>query len=322
MMKCKFAIATAVLSLGFLPVVSQAQSYPDRPITVIVPFTPGASTDNLTRAAAKGLQDILGQPVIVRNQPGAGTSIATNAALRADADGYTILMQSSGFMTSLYGMKNPGYKMSDFNAIGALGYTPFIMLAQNEDYAKSLETFVDYLKSNTGKLNVATLGEGGVHVLLSNAFQKEAGFKWTNIPYKGGAPAMNALLAGDVVSYSATVSFATSQKGQDRITPLAVTSKTRSEFFPDIPTFAEKGYPGVYALADYGLIVRSDTPDDIQKKLRDAMAKVMNSKEMKEVLRNLGMEPFDGDATAYEKQINEFAEFYAREAKALNMPVN
>lgn len=315
-------LAAALASMAALPMTSQAQRYPERPITLIVPFTPGASTDNLSRAAAKGLGELLGQPVMVRNQPGAGTSIATNAALRAEADGYTILMQSTGFMTSLYDLKNPGYKMTDFTAIGALGYTPFLMLAQNQPYAASFESFLAHLRANTGKLNVATLGEGGVHVLLSNAFQKEAGFKWTNIPYKGGAPAMTALLAGDVISYSATVSFATSQKGQDRVKPLAVTSKTRSEFFPDVPTFAEKGFPGVYAVADYGLMVRSTTPAEIVKTLRDAMTKVMGSPEMREVLRTMGTEVFQGDAVAYEKQINEFAEYYAREAKALNMPVN
>lgn len=318
----KYTLAAAIVSLGLLPVLSAAQTFPNRPITVIVPFTPGASTDNLTRAAAKGMEEVLGQPVVVKNQPGAGTTIATNAALRADADGYTILMQSSGFMTSLYGYKNPGYKLSDFSVVGALGYTPFIMLAQNNEHAESLETFVAYLKKNDGKLNVATLGEGGIHVLMSNAFQKEAGFKWTNVPYKGGAPAINALLAGDVQSYSATVSFATGQKGQDRIKPLAVTSKTRSAFFPDIPTFAEKGYPGVYAVADYGWMVRADTPEDIKQKLRSAMATAMKSDSMKAALQKLGMEPFEGDAAAYQKQIADFAEYYAREARSLGMPVN
>ena len=321
MYKRSIVAAVAVL-FGVLPVLSHAQTYPDRPITIIVPFTPGASTDNLTRVAARGLEELLGQPVVVRNQPGAGTSIATNAALRANADGYTLLMQSSGFMTSLYDMKSPGYKMSDFSVVGALGFTPFIMYVQNNERSVSLETFVSYLKANSGKLNVATLGEGGAHVLLSNAFQEEAGFKWTHIPYKGGAPAMNALLAGDVESYSPTVSFATSQKGQDKIKPLAVTSQTRSEFFPDIPTFKEKGYPGVYAIADYGILIRADTPAAIKQKLRDAMEKVMNSKEMLDMLRKLGMESFKGDYAAYEKQISDFAEFYARQAKSLNMPVN
>jgi tripartite-type tricarboxylate transporter receptor subunit TctC len=318
----KTLFASLVLALGILPGASIAQAYPTRPITVIVPFTPGASTDALSRAAARELEGLLGQPVVVANQPGAGTTIATRAALRNDADGYTILMQSSGFMTSLYDYANPGYKMSDFSVMGALGYTPFIMLVQNNDKIKSLENFVDYLRKNTGKLNVATLGLGGAHVLLSEAFQKEAGFKWTNVPYKGGAPAMNALLAGDVQSYSATVSFATGQKSQDRLRPLAVTSKTRSEFFPDVPTFAEKGYPGVYAVADYGFLVRSDTPEAIKKTLRDAMAKVMSSPAMKETLKKLGTERFDGDANAYQKQIESFATSYARDAKALKMPVN
>lgn len=318
----KTLIASFVLAFGILPGASIAQAYPTRPVTIIVPFTPGASTDALSRAAAVELEGVLGQPVIIVNQPGGGTAIATRAALRNEADGYTILMQSSGFMTSLYGFANPGYKISDFSVMGSLGYTPFIMLTQNNDNTKSLETFVDYLRKNTGKLNVATLGLGGVHVLLSEAFQKEAGFKWANIPYKGGAPAMNALLAGDVQSYSATVSFATSQKSQDRLRPLAVTSKTRSAFFPDIPTFAEKGFPGVYAVADYGLLVRSDTPEAIKKTLRDAMTKVMNSQAMKEAQNKLGMERFDGDVDAYQKQIESFAASYARDAKALKMPVN
>lgn len=297
-----------------------AAAYPERPITLVVPYPPGASTDSLARAVASELNKTLGQPVIVENRPGGETTIGTGVAKRAAPDGYTVLFQTGSFLTALSSLKQPGYQLSDFTPISPLVKTAFVLLAPADLPSQSLNDYFVHARQHQAAMNHGTLGAGAtIYKVMGEAVEQAGGFKWTDIPYKGGMEGVQAVIAGEIQAYFATVSLAAAQRGQPRIRLLAIADTRRSAYLPDVPTFAELGYPGVTGNSLYGLYVRADTPAPIRNTLADAMRTVMSSETMKRSMAALALDPYPGTLQDFDAEIRQTSRKFHDDALRLGL---
>jgi tripartite-type tricarboxylate transporter receptor subunit TctC len=297
-----------------------AAAYPDHPITLVVPYPPGASTDSLARAVAAGLGKTLNTPVVVENRPGGETTIGTGIAKRAAPDGYTILFQAGTFMTALSSLKQPGYALSDFKPISPLIKTAFVLLAPTSLPTQSLDDYFVYARQHQSAMNNGTLGAGAtIYKVMGEAVQQAGGFKWTDIPYKGGMEGVQAVIAGEIQAYFATVSLAVSQRSQPRLKPLAIADTRRSIYLPDVPTFAELGHPDVIGSSLYGLYVRADTPAGIRTTLEQAMHTVMASDAMKQSMTALSLDPYPGTLQDFDKEVHQTARKFHDDAQRLGL---
>lgn len=299
------------------------EAYPQRQITLVVPYPPGASTDGVARTAADLLSRELGQRVVVENRPGGDNSIGISYVKRAPADGYTVLLGSSALLTSTYAVKNAPYKVTDFVPVSPLGTVPFVMMVPASLKVGTLAEFVEYARRNQASLNHGTLGSGAsIYKVMGENFTSAAGFRWTDVPYKGGADLVTAGLSGQIQAFFVTVGVAISQRQQPNLRMLGLTDTRRSRFLPDLPTFPESGYPNVLERTMFGLYVRVETPEPVRRVLEDGMRKVMASAEMKQRLDALSLEPYDGSAAEFGREMLQRAETFERNAARLNLERN
>lgn len=219
----------AIVLLGLTTLAPlHADEFPTRPIRIIVPYSPGGPSDAISRAFAVELGKTLGTTVIIENKPGAGTAIGTQSAKMSPADGYTLLFGANIFITTTLTMKTPGYKIEDFTPVAHLGDTFYVLAAPKVDRFNSLKTFIDHARNHPGKLNYATLGPGATSHLLSDRLQRLAKFSWTDIAYRGTAPALQAVMSDEVQGYFTSQGTAASLKESERIQLLAIASDERS----------------------------------------------------------------------------------------------
>lgn len=295
-----------------LLLVAHAAGYPERTITIVVPFPPGSSTDSLARAVAERLGKELSQTVIVENRPGASTTIGTMAAKRAAPDGHTLLVQTDGFYSGVYAVKGVRYTPNDFVPVSALARTPFALVAPASIPSSSLEEYVRYARANPEKMNHGVVGSGlTIYKVMSDLLKKSTNTSWTDIPYKGGMEGIQAIMAGEIQGHFATISAAASQQKQTNLKILAVTDRRRSPYLPDVPTFKEAGYPEMVAGSSYALAVRTETSPEIQNKLKAAMRRVMESEDMKKMISTLSLEVYDGSLENYIVEGRERSKRYA-----------
>lgn len=289
---------TLALVAGALQFSGPAQSqeaFPSKPLRVIVPYPPGGSTDVTTRAALEGASQALGQSIVVENRPGGGTVIGTQAARNAPSDGYTLLFQGSALITNILSLKQPGYELADFTPVGLLANSMIVMMAPLKPHLASLKDVVSYAKANPGALNYATLGRGTVSHSMGHRFSQAAKISWADIPYKGAVEASNAVLAGDADAFFASqfAAHALAQTGKAKL--LAVASKSRVDTLPDVPTFAELGYPEMNDDGGaYVIFVRSQTPAPVIQKLREAFAAASGSAAFKGRRAAQGLSEYNG----------------------------
>lgn len=313
---CAFGVMLGALSLANHAFAADA--YPTRPIRIIVPFPPGAITDAVSRMLATELGKVIGQSVVVENKPGASTLIATQETKNSPADGYSMLFQLSSLVTNLYLIEQPGYALSDFKPAAMLGQSAYVLVASKKRDFQAFKDLVAFGKAHPGELNCSGTGDGAATVIGSK-LQQAAGIEWVLVNYKGGAGAVQAVMSGDVDISLPTQAAPLIYANSDKLRVLAITSKKRVEFLPDVPTFAELGYPAIDAQTWFGLFIRSETPPAVTDKLRSALAEVMRSPAMQERLRKLRISPYEGllaDVPARLKQ--ELADF-TREAKRVGV---
>lgn len=291
-----FGLITAfILSAG----AAAAQDYPgSRPIRIIVPYGPGASTDLLARAAADVTAKKYGYTFVIESRPGAGTLLGTRAVKNADPDGYTILFQATNFLNNLHTLKEPGYRIEDFTVVGLLGQTSYVLIIPSVLPAKNLQEFVAYARSRNGTLNYASLGHGTRQQLLAEHLKVDGKFDWKEIPYKGGMEGVQAVVGGHVAGYFVTVSLAQAQSQSTAIREIGIASEERSPFVPDVPTFKEQGFAGIADKSWFVFFVRSDTPKHIIDKLRSVFADIVTTPEFADALRKIAIEPL---TTTYDK---------------------
>ena len=281
MFRKQFCVALAgavALSLGLAGTAS-AQSYPDKPIKLIVPYPPGATNDLLARVLAEPLAKELGQPVIVDNKGGAATAIGATAAANAPADGYTMLL-GTGTTYTLNPLLKKGLAYDtdrDFRMVSIIAEVPVVFIVNPKFPAKTLSEFVAYAKANPGKVNYSSSGLGSSLHLAAELFAQRAGIKMTHVPYPGSAGAMRALLSDEVQMFSEVISGALPQIDQKAVVPLAITSAKRLAVAPSIPTVAESGYPGFEALGWYALAVPKATPAPVVARIETAINRILAS---------------------------------------------
>jgi tripartite-type tricarboxylate transporter receptor subunit TctC len=288
-------IVIALLAcVAVLPGVAAAQSYPAKPIRMIVPYPAGGATDFFARAVFPKMGEALGQPVLVENRPGAGTAIGASEVARSAPDGYTLLLGDAGtyaFNPTLY--KKLSYNPAkDFAPISLTGRFALILAVNPTAIrANSLKQFVDAAKSQPGKIDYGAPGPGSPIHLAMELFKQRAGITMTPIPYKGGADAMNDLVGGRIGAMFLDIASGLPQIRGGKVKALAVASEKRVAALPDLPTIGEAGYPGFEAWAWQGFVAPAGTPRDIVMRLNSEFAKLMTDPSIKQRLSESGFEP-------------------------------
>ena len=289
--------ATGVALLAPTTLLAQTD-YPNRPVTLIVPYPPGGANDAIGRLIGQKLGEALGQPVIVDNKPGAGTTIGAAAAAKAAPDGYTIVLGSlASHAVSPHLIAKTGYDaLQDFAPIGLIGVAPTVATVNKESPFTTLASLVEAAKSKPGTVNYGSAGNGSPPHLAGELFAQTSGVSLTHIPYKGGNAHTMDLMGGRLqVIFDTTTGAMPLLKG-DKLRALAVASPTRLPELPNVPTFAESGYPGFEVNAWYALYAPAKTPAAIVNRLSTDLGKVMRSPDVIEKLRGLAVRPNYGTA--------------------------
>ena len=286
------AMALAANALVAGPALAQ-DSFPTRAITVIVPFPAGGTTDIVARLAGQALSQELGQPVVIDNRPGAGGNIGSQAVARAAADGYTLVMGTVGthaINPALY-KKMPYDHLKDFAPISRVANVPNLLVANPSQPYKTVKELIAYAKANPDKLTFASSGNGTSIHLAGELFKSLTGVQMQHVPYKGSAPALADLMAGqtNIMFDNLPSSIAFVRAGKLR--PIAITTLKRSPELPDVPTIAESGVPGFDASSWFGLLAPAGTPPAVIKRIDDALLKVMETTDLKKKIMEQGGEP-------------------------------
>ena len=287
----KKALACVALAAATLCGTAHAQTYPTKPVTIVVPFSPGGATDIMSRLLAERLNKRLGQPVVVENKPGAGTMIASDYVAKAPADGYTLLVAASslGIAPSLY--KKVNYDpIKDFAPVSLVASVVHVLVVHPSIPAKNVGELVTWLKANPTKANYGSVGAGTSTHLESELFNSVAGVKMAHIPYKGSAPALTDLVGGQLqVMFDAYASSGPFIK-DGRVRLLAVTTAQRSKSLPDTPTVSESGLPGYEAMPWLGLVAPAGTPAPVVNRLYTELNDILKEPEVQERFRSLGLD--------------------------------
>jgi tripartite-type tricarboxylate transporter receptor subunit TctC len=269
-----------------------AEGYPERAIRMIVPYPAGGSTDILARAILQPLTEILGKPVIIDNKSGAGGIIGTTEAARATPDGYTIVFGNLGpnaLNASLY--KKLAYDpVRDFVPISKVVDVPFLLVTAPPTGIKSVGDLIARGKKDPTALTYASVGLGSASHVTAELFRRQAEIEMRHIPYRGGAPATNDTLAGQVSAYFITPLEGIGQVQSGMLKPLGISAATRSPLFPDMPTISET-LPGFQVVVWFGVLAPAGTPPEIVAKLNDAIVRALATPAVKETLSKLGVEP-------------------------------
>jgi len=297
----------AAAVLGLSASLAHAQNFPNRPITLVIPFAPGGSTSIVGRGVADKMGELLGEKVVVDNRPGAGGTVGTKAVAKSDPDGYTLLLGYTGTLAigpSLY--KNVGYDpRKDFAPIGLIGNAPNSLVVNPSFSAKTVAELIAYAKANPGKVNFGSAGAGTASHITGEYFARAAGITLVHIPYKGTGPALTDLLGGHIPMAFAPVPASHANVAAGKLRALAVTSTTRSGLMPEVPTIAESGLAGFDASLYYGLAAPAGTPRPIIDKLNKALRDALASDEVKRQLGNDGTEITPGTPEDYAAYIDK-----------------
>ena len=290
--------AVALATAACLPALAEAQAYPSKPVTLIVPYPAGGANDAVGRLIGQKLAETLGQPVVVDNRPGAGTTIGAALASRAAADGYTIFLGSlASNAVSPHLIANPGYdSLKDFAPIGLIGVAPIVATVNKDSPYTSLKSLVDEAKKHPGDVMYGSAGNGSPLHLAGELFSQAAGVNMTHVPYKGGNAHTMDLIGGRLAVIFDTTTAAMPMIKGDKIRAIAVSSPTRLPDLPNVPTFAEAGYPGFEVQAWYALYAPAKTPADVLARLSADLGKVMQMPEVDSKLKSLAVKPAYGSA--------------------------
>ncbi|MGS1010088.1 Bug family tripartite tricarboxylate transporter substrate binding protein [Achromobacter anxifer] len=320
MVKHLKTLAAACLAAGIAAPAMAADTYPSKPITIVLPYATGGSADMLARFAAQALQTELGKPAIVEAKPGAGGVLGTEFVSRAEPDGYTLALTASGTMAVNPYVYKLRYKpLEDFKQITVLVDLPFVVVTNNEFPAKSLQEFIDYGRKNPNKITFGNAGLGTQQHLTQLMFARAAGMQVNIVPYKGSSPAMNDLLGGHIDAVLDNTGVQTPFIKAGKVRPLFVTNPERVAALPDVPTAPEAGLPGFSAVAWFGLAAPKGTPDEIVDKIQQALAREFAKPEMKQRLLDLAMIPRVSTPAETTARVKSDLETFGKIAKEVDL---
>jgi tripartite-type tricarboxylate transporter receptor subunit TctC len=290
-MLCRAVLAAAVLVVA--TGAALAQSYPSRPVKIVVPFPAGGGTDALTRFIAKGLEQRLGQPFIVENRGGAGTTLGATAVARSEPDGYTIMVGTASTFAAAPGLyKRLAYDPNkDFSPVMLFATVPFVLVVHPSLGVNSVRELVALAKSKPGGLSYASAGVGAVHHIFCEMFMSMTGIDMKHVPYRGGGQAINDVLAGHVPVYIADAGPAAPLIKSGQLKALGVTTASRASNLPDVPTLHEAGVTGYEANTWQMLVGPPRMPEPIINQLNRALGDFMRTAEAQQFFTGLGMQP-------------------------------
>jgi tripartite-type tricarboxylate transporter receptor subunit TctC len=306
----KWARAAALAMCGVAFQAAAQQAYPTRPVRLVVGFAPGGAADTVARALGEHLGRVLGQPIVIENRAGAGSSIAAENVAKSAPDGYSVLIASPASI-SVNPALNPklGYKPSDLVPITKVSTSPLLVVVNPATEITSVKELITTAKRSPGKLNYATSGVGSAPHFGAALFSQVAGVEMVHVPFKGGAPAVVSVVAGDTQVTFATPPSVLPMVKAGRLRALAVTSPERSPLMPDVPGMVEAGLPEFSISFWYGLFVPAGTPPDIVRTLFNAATAAAHRPEVKAMLAREGTE------VAISKSPEDFAAFLAQDEK-------
>ncbi len=305
-------------SAAALPAVSRiawAQVYPVRPVHWIVGFTPAGGNDIVARLIGQWLSERLGQPFVIENRPGAGTNIATEAVVNAPPDGYTLLLvnMANAINATLYEKLNFNF-IRDIAPVAGISRAPLVMAVHPSVPAKTVPEFIAYAKANPGKINMASAGIGSAGHLAGELFKMMAGVNLVHVPYRGNAPALADLIAGQVEVLFPSAASSIEYVRTGKLRGLAVTGATRSDALPDLPTVSDS-IPGYEASSVYGIGAPRNTPAEIVDKLNEEVNAALADPKMKARLADLGGVALPGSPAEFGKLIADETEKWAKVIK-------
>ena len=303
-------VTTAALGLlAALPAAAWAQAYPSKPLTMVVPFSAGGTTDILARIVGKAMEAELGQPIVIDNKAGAGGNIGAQAAARAKADGYTLFMGTVGthaINEALYA-KLPYSPLGDFAPLSRVAMVPNLLVAHPTRPYKTVKELVEHARANPGKVNFGSSGNGSSIHLSGELFKSLAKVDMVHVPYKGSAPAVADLLGGQIDIMFDNMPSAMPHVKAGKLRPIAVTTAKRYPELPDVPTIAEAGVPGYEATSWFGLFTSRQAPPEVVARLNAALVKVLAKPEVIKQMAEQG-------AVAHPEKPAQFEAFIKAEA--------
>lgn len=282
----------SVLAFGLIATAAQAQSWPAKPVTLVVPFPPGGSTDTIARAIGPKLQERYGQTFLVDNRAGATGTIGATAVKRAAPDGYTFLVTSLGpLVIAPYLLRNVPYDAAaDFDYLTVAVQAPNVLVVPASSPHKSVADVVAYEKANAGKMTFASSGNGSSDHLTAELFWLQTGTSGTHVPYKGGAPAISDLLGGQVEASFQNVNAVLQHIQAGKLRALAVTGDKRSAVLPQVPTLAESGVQGVDVYSWQGIVAPKGLPADVARKMHEGIVAALADPKVAQQFTALGIE--------------------------------
>jgi len=306
---------------AFVVTSATAQNYPARPIRMIVPFAPGGGGDIVGRLLAQKMSEGLGKPLVIDNRGGAGGTIGTELAVKALADGYTVLLGNVGPLAlspSLYPQLTYD-AVRDLAPVSMVASFPNVLVANISLPARSIQELVALIKSRRGKMNFGSAGTGTSTHLAAELFKAVARLDIVHVPYKGGAAALTDVIAGQVAYYFGSLPSSLPLARAGKVQALAVTSLRRSSAAPEIPTIAESGYPGFETAAWYGVLVPIGTPREIVMRLNRATIAALGAAEVKERLVQEGSEPMGSSPAQFGAYIKSEIEKWSKVVREANI---
>ena len=315
---------TGTLLAGLVGTVpASAQDFPSHPVHIVVPWPPSGNVDITARTVAPALGDALGQQVIVDNRPGAGGTIGSAQVAKASPDGYTLLLGSSGTISSAPAVfKTINYDpLKDFTAVGAIQYVPMVLTAAPKTPAATYAEFVAYVKSKNAPVSIASAGSGSSNHLAIELLIRQAKLPLLHVPYKGSGPAITDLLGSQVESMMDQLTSSIEQIRNGRLKALAVTSLTRSPLLPNVPTLDESGVKGYEAGTYTGIFAPSGTPPAVVAKLHAALRKALANEGVRERYRGMGADVWEMSQADFDAYVRADVEKWRKVAREANIVV-
>lgn len=320
MKRWKLVCEVVAVALALTAPLVHAQSFPSKSIRMIVGFPPGGPADISARAVADGMGTALGQPVIVENRPGAGSVPAIQSLLSSAPDGHTLMMGSNVLATGKWLYKSVTIDpRKDLRAVVGVSRSPHLVVVATSFPGNGINDLIRMAKEKPGKVNYASAGAGTMPHLGTELFKQVTGTQMTHVPYKGSGAALPAVMGGQVDVYFDILFSATSLVKGGKLKALGVTSRTRWEAFPGVPTLEEQGLAGFELYSWFGLVARPETPEAALARLNEAANKVLQSASVRERLSSLGAAPIGGSPQAFQKMIDTDYETWGKVIRAAGM---